>query len=228
MDSDSRRVWAEQFHRELTGNILPFWMRHTTDRENGGFYGFVGSNLFVDKKAPRAAVINARILWTFSMAARVFEDPDYRETADWAYDYIVEKFWDQQYGGVYWMVDYRGNPISDRKQIYAQAFAVYAFAEYFRATGNVDSLERAKQLYRLIEEKSRERRYGGYLEARSREWCPLEDVRLSEKDLNSPKSMNTHLHILEAYTNLLRVWNHRDVRASQKELLGVVHGSNRG
>lgn len=222
MDSDSRRVWAEQFHRELTGNILPFWMRHTTDRENGGFYGFVGSNLFVDKKAPRAAVINARILWTFSMAARVFEDPDYRETADWAYDYIVEKFWDQQYGGVYWMVDYRGNPISDRKQIYAQAFAVYAFAEYFRATGNVDSLERAKQLYRLIEEKSRERRYGGYLEARSREWCPLEDVRLSEKDLNSPKSMNTHLHILEAYTNLLRVWNHRDVRASQKELLGVV------
>jgi mannobiose 2-epimerase len=133
--------WAAQLRHELTGNILPFWMRHTVDRENGGFYGAIDCDLQVDKQAPRAAVINARILWTFSAAARVLSDAAYRETADWAYDYIVDRFWDKQYGGVYWMLDYQGIPISERKQIYAQAFAAYGMAEYFRVTGREDSLE---------------------------------------------------------------------------------------
>jgi len=104
------------------------------DRANGGFYGTIGCDLKVDPESPRAAVVNARILWTFSAAAWRLGDPAYRETADWAYDYILDKFWDKEYGGIYWMLDYKGNPISDRKQIYAQAFAAYGLAEYFRAT----------------------------------------------------------------------------------------------
>jgi mannobiose 2-epimerase len=214
--------WAAQFRRELTGNILPFWMQHTVDRENGGFYGAIDCDLQVETQAPRASVINARILWTFSAAARVLGDTAYRETADWSYDYIVDKFWDKEYGGVYWLLDYRGNPISDRKQIYAQAFAAYGMAEYFRLTGRAESLGYAQQLYRLIEEKSAEPEYGGYLEARARDWNALEDLRLSEKDLNSPKSMNTHLHVLEAYTNLLRAWDDSGLRASLKRLLEVT------
>lgn len=214
--------WTAQFRRELTGNILPFWMRHTVDRENGGFFGAVDCGLEVDRQAPRASVINARILWTFSAAARALPDPAYRETSDWAYRYIVDKFWDKEFGGIYWMLDYRGRPISDRKQIYAQAFAAYGLAEYFLATGCAESLEWAKQLYRLIEEKSGEPEYGGYLEARARDWSALEDQRLSDKDLNSPKSMNTHLHILEAYTNLLRAWDDSGLRASLKRLLEVT------
>ena len=217
-----RRLWAERFKQELVGNILPFWMRHTVDRENGGFHGSVGCDLTVDPKSPRAAVINTRILWTFSAAALKLGDPQYRETADWAYQYIVEKFWDEQYGGIYWMLDYEGNPLSDRKQIYAQAFAVYGMAEYFRATGNQESLERARQLFRLIEAQSHEPLYGGYLEACARDWGPLEDMRLSEKDLNSPKSMNTHLHVMEAYTNLLRAWPDPELQAKQKALLEVT------
>ena len=165
MDRAGKSAWAARFKNELVGNILPFWMRHTVDRENGGFYGVVDCDLRVDKQAPRAAVINTRILWTYSSAALRFGDPAYREMAEWAYAYIVDKFWDHTYDGLYWMLDYQGNPISDRKQIYAQAFGAYALAEYFRATGKPESLERAQRLFRLIEEKSFEPVYGGYLEA---------------------------------------------------------------
>jgi mannobiose 2-epimerase len=222
MDQAARQSWAARFRRELTGNILPFWMRHAVDRANGGFYGTIGCDLTVDRESPRAAVVNARILWTFSAAGWRLGDPAYREMADWAYDYILDKFWDKEYGGIYWMLDYEGNPISDRKQIYAQAFAAYGLAEYFRATGKTESLERARQLYRLIEDKSRDAVNKGYVEACSRDWGALEDMRLSEKDLNSPKSMNTHLHVMEAYTSLLRVWRDPELLASQKELLEVT------
>jgi mannobiose 2-epimerase len=213
---------AARFRAELETNILPFWMRHAVDRENGGFHGTIHSDLTVDAKAPRAAVINARILWTFSAATRVLGKPEYREMADRAWDYINQKFWDKQNGGVYWMLDYKGNPISDRKQIYAQAFTVYAMAEYYRATGRPESLERARLLFRLIEKYSRDSVFKGYIEACSRNWGTLEDMRLSEKDLNSPKSMNTHLHIMEAYTSLLRVWRDSELAARQNDLLEVT------
>jgi len=215
-------AWAARCRRELTANILPFWMRFTVDRENGGFYGVIDCDLRVHRQAPRASVINSRILWTFSAAARILEDAAYRETAHRAYDYIVDKFWDKEYGGVYWTLDYQGRPLNIRKQIYAQAFAAYGMAEYFRATGRADSLEWAKKLYRLIEEKSGEPEYGGYLEARARDWTPLEDPRLSGKDLNSAKSMNTHLHVLEAYCNLMRVWSDPGLRTSLERLLEVT------
>jgi len=212
---------AARFRVELEDNILAFWTRHAVDREHGGFHGAIHSDLRVDKRAPRSAVVNARILWTFSAAARLLGNSQYREIADRAWDYIIHRFWDKENGGVYWMLDYKGKPISDRKQIYAQAFIIYAMAEYFRVSGKAESLDRAKLLFNLIEKHSRDPVFKGYFEARSRNWGALDDMRLSEKDMNSPKSMNTHLHVMEAYTNLLRVWRNSELAACQNDLLEV-------
>ena len=118
MTLSTRHDWAARIEKELLENILPFWMRHTLDHENGGFYGKVDCDGHIDREAPRSPVINSRILWTFSAASRLV-GASYRATADWAYNYIVQKFWDVEYGGVYWMLDCMGNPLSDRKQIYA-------------------------------------------------------------------------------------------------------------
>jgi mannobiose 2-epimerase len=203
------------------GNILPFWPRHALDHSRGGFFGEISEDLVVRAEAPRTSVVNTRILWTYATAARLI-GPQWRATADWAFDYIVRHFWDGDADGLYWWVDADGRPLATRKQIYAQAFGIYALSEYYRLTGNPKALEMGKALYALIEQHGFDPVHGGYIEARDRTWQPLADMRLSDKDLNSPKSMNTHLHVLEGYTNLLRVWPDETLRARQKALIETM------
>ena len=188
----------------LEQNILRFWLDRMVDREHGGFYGRIDGKGMLRPEAEKGAILNARILWTFSAAYRVLGNPEYLDASRRAYDYLINHFIDKEYGGVYWSVDFLGNPLDTKKQFYAIGFALYGLTEYVRATGDREALDYALQLYECIEEHALDRQYNGYIEACTREWDEITDMRLSDFDANFPKSQNTHLHIIEPYTNLLR------------------------
>ena len=197
-------VMKQEMQDVVENNILRFWLDKMVDREHGGFYGRIDGSGVLHPEAEKGAILNARILWSFSAAYRVLGNPEYLEAANRAYEYLIEHFIDAEYGGVYWSVDYLGRPLDTKKQFYAIGFAVYGLSEYVRATGDREALECALQLYDCIEEHAFDRAHNGYIEACTREWGQIADMRLSELDANYPKSQNTHLHIIEPYTNLLR------------------------
>ena len=189
----------------LEKNILQFWLDKMQDHENGGFYGRIDGSGQLHPEAEKGAILNARILWSFSAAYRVLGKPEYLEAATRAKDYIIDHFVDEEYGGVYWSLDYKGNPLDTKKQFYAIGFVIYGLSEYARATGDREALDYALNLYECIEEHALDREHNGYIEACTREWGEIADMRLSELDANYPKSQNTHLHIIEPYANLYRV-----------------------
>ncbi len=188
----------------LHNNILSFWLNNMQDIENGGFYGQMKGDGTLVKTANKGGILNARILWSFSAAYRVTGRTEYLDAATRAKDYILCHFIDKEYGGTYWELDYMGNPVDTKKQFYAIGFMVYGLSEYARATGDRVALDYAIQLMECIEEHSFDNRYNGYIEAQTRDWQDIADMRLSELDANYPKSQNTHLHIIEPYTNLYR------------------------
>ncbi len=190
---------------QLRDQILHYWSDHMIDGQFGGFLGRIDGRNEAQPLADKGVILNARILWTFSAAYRQLLDGQYLELADRAYDYLVEHFQDREHGGVYWMVDHTGRPVETKKQVYAQAFVIYGLSEYYQVRPDrPEVLEWAMALFHLLEDRAFDAERNGYIEALDRGWQPLEDVRLSEKDLNAAKTMNTHLHVLEAYTNLYR------------------------
>ena len=197
-------IMKREMQDVLENNILRFWLDQMMDYEHGGFYGRMTHDGELHPEAEKGAILNARILWAFSAAFRVLKHPEYLEAATRAKDYIIEHFIDQEYGGAYWSVDCEGNPLDTKKQFYAIGFMIYGLTEYARATGDREALDYALDLYDCIEEHAFDREHNGYIEACTREWGRIEDMRLSDLDANYPKSQNTHLHIIEPYTNLLR------------------------
>ena len=209
--------------QELTQNILPYWMNKMVDEAHGGFYGRRNGNDELIELSDKGVILNTRILWTFSHACRVLIDSperkSYRTIAERAFNYVTENFTDPDNGGLYWMVNFQGKPVYTKKQIYAQAFGIYSFTEYFCATGDQVALDQAIKLYQVLEKHSYDQVAGGYLEAFDRDWTLLEDLRLSDKDANERKTMNTHLHVLESYTNLYACWKNSQLGQQLKRLI---------
>lgn len=209
----------KQLQEELTKNILPFWATRMVDEVHGGFYGRISGTGKLVPDADKGGILNARILWAFSSAYLQERNPLYLEMAKRAKDYILNCFSDAEFGGTFWTISFNGKPRDTKKQIYSQAFFIYAFTEHYRATGEESSLQTAIELFRLIEKHSFDRERNGYLEAYCRDWKLLEDLRLSAKDANEKKTMNTHLHVLEAYTNLYRVWKDDELKKQLRNLI---------
>lgn len=213
---------ADEAEAELRENILSFWLKHGRDAGGTGFAGELDEGLRDKAGAPRGSLLTARILWTYSAAFAHRPDPAYLKMAGEAYASLEKHFLDRDRGGYYWRVARDGRVVDDRKQIYGQSFVLYALAEYHACTKDPEALKRAVALYHLIETRSRDRGHGGYLEAFTRDWKRPSGMQLSDIGPEEPKSQNTHLHLMESYTALLRVWPDEGLKADLRALVELM------
>jgi mannobiose 2-epimerase len=213
-------ILLKELKQELEGDILPFWL--SLQDPSGGFWGEVGTDGSVHRDAERGAVLYSRILWTFSAAWGALGTEAYLKAATHAFDYLVTHILDARYGGAFWSVDAHGQPANDKKQLYAQGFAIYGLSEYYRASGSHRALDEAVKLFELVEAWFHDDANGGYREALGRDFGPLDDMSLSAHDINAAKTMNSHLHLLEAYANLYSVWPDDRLRRRVVELLDLL------
>ena len=203
----------KEIRAQLEQKILPFWM-NLKDAEYGGFYGFMDNHLILNRTADKGCILNSRILWTFSEAARLLDGEKYTPFAKQAYRFL-ERFTDPDNGGVYWSVTYDGKPADTTKHTYCQAFAIYGLAAYYRLTGEQEALDRAMDLFRIIESRCKDE--GGYLEALKADFLPESNEKLSENGVMASRTMNTLLHVVEAYAELYRVYRDSQVMVAAVE-----------
>ncbi|SDA20263.1 mannobiose 2-epimerase [Ruminococcus sp. YE71] len=212
-------MFLDEVKGELVGHILPYWAA-LRDDEFGGFYGYRGFDLVLDKKADKGVILHSRILWFFSACYEVLKDRECRELADHAFEYVKKNCIDYEMGGVYWMTTFDGKPSDDMKHTYNIAFAVYALSCYYNATGVREALALAERLFDDIETKTPDEY--GCREAFTRDWKLADNEALSENGLHAEKTMNSVLHLIEAYTELYKANKSERVAEALKKQLSIV------
>ena len=215
-------VFRKEVREVLEHNILNYWL--TLKDPQGGFFGEADGTGEILYGAPRGVILNARIIWAFSAAYGMLRKPEYLAAAVHAKDWFLKHFCDGENGGVFWSVSAKGEPLDDKKQLYAQGFAIYGLSELYKVASDEETLRAAIGLFRVVESKFRDAENGGYIEALARDFSPLEDMSLSAHDINADKTMNSHLHILEAYANLYQVWPDPSLKQAVEDLLDIVCG----
>ncbi|MEK7782282.1 MAG: AGE family epimerase/isomerase [Verrucomicrobiota bacterium] len=222
MTTAPANILATKLRAHLFGHIMPFWCGPALDDINGGWMACLANDLTPDRTQPKGLIVNARILWAFSAVHQAKPDAQYRQMANRAFDFIINRFWDAKHGGAFWRLDDTGKVLDDSKKIYGQAFYIYALTEFHRAFKSEGALHRALTLFELIEKHAHDGEFGGYIEVCRRDWSEAgPDARLSDKDMNEKKSMNNHLHVLEAYTNLYRETQNPAVEQRLHELIQI-------
>ena len=212
-------MFATEIKEHLVNDLIPFW-QGLKDEENGGFYGYLSYDLKLDKRAVKGCILNSRILWFFSNAYMLLGDPSLLESATHAYQFLKDYCVDNEFGGVFWSLAYDGTPEDTTKHTYNQAFSIYALASYYDASKNPEALEIAWKLYDLVESKCKDKY--GYLEAFTRNFEPEENDKLSENGVIAEKTMNTLLHVFEAYTELYRVTKEEKVAKQIRFMMDII------
>ncbi|MBS0001282.1 MAG: AGE family epimerase/isomerase [Cyclobacteriaceae bacterium] len=208
---------------DLTRNLLPYWSSKMIDTINGGFYGRVDSKEQVYSDADKGGILNARILWTFSSAFRIMNDSSYLRMATYARDYIMTYFIDEEFGGAYMTVKSNGEPSDTRKQILTESYFIYALAEHYRATGDQEALAKAREIFESVEKYAFDKESNGYFEVFTRDWKRSPDLLLGERSAKDEKTMITHLHLVEAYAGLYRVWPEKRMEERLRNILEIFN-----
>lgn len=195
-------MMLEEVKAHLLNDIIPFW-KNLRDDEFGGYYGYMDYDLKVDKKAVKGCILNSRITWFFANAYTLLKDESLLEEAKHGFAFMKEHCMDKENGGIFWSMKYDGTPEDTTKHTYNQAFSIYALSSYYEATHDEEALAMAKELFHIIETKCTDEI--GYKEAFDKEFHEVENDKLSENGVIAEKTMNTLLHVFEAYTELYRV-----------------------
>ena len=211
-------VVVNEVKKEFLNHVIPFWEK-LIDENNEGYYGLLDYDLKLDKTAEKGCILNSRILWFFANAYLTFGDESYLRYADHAYAFLVKSCLDKENEGVFWSLNYDGTVCDSTKHTYNQAFAIYALSSYYDAVKNEEAMELALSLYHLIESRCRDKI--GYLEAFTKDFRPVSNEKLSENGVDAARTMNTLLHVFEAYTELYRVSGREQVADSMRFILDV-------